>query len=269
MTATTCPNCSASIQEEAYCPSCGQRQSLGRFSLRHIINDAFSVLFNLDRGLLPTISQLTTSPGKVLKSYWSGATRINYNPMRYAFITVTVSTLITVSTGVYDRQIDEVVESEDGASIVQFDPDMTEEEKKEQLDRFYMVQEQIQKFLSFFSLIIIPFGAFATWLLLRDLGHYYGEHMIAASYYIGHTTLLSIPLIFLYYFDVIVATTQSTLSIIISIIYGVFMLKRGFDLPWWRALLTAPAAFVVGLAVVALALFLIGIAAAGVLTIMK
>lgn len=257
-----CPNCDHALpasDPSNYCPNCGQHMRHQRFKFGVIVREAASVAFNLERGLLYTAGKLTVSPGEVVRNYWDGITRRYYNPLRYAFIMVTLSTLVTLTSGVYEKQVSEISGSGNTASWVQPRPGMTEEEIAEQRAFQDRIQQETKKYLSVFSLLTVPVGAFALWLLFRDRRKYMGELMIATAYYIGHTSLFSITWTIAAYFDLLGATGNMALSSLFNLIYGVFMLKHIFRIPWWRAVLSGPAALLLVIVISTVILLLLGL----------
>lgn len=237
----TCINCGEDLSENhahEFCSNCGQYQVHKRLTIRVILLEILAVLTNVERGLWRTIEDLTVRPGTVIKGYWAGKTRTYFNPFRYAFLMATFSALLTLSTGVYDKQIGEM-QSE--GLVAQTQTDQSPEELSAQAELNEKIQTTIRKYLSFFTLIVIPFAAFCLWLFLKDKGKYLGEHMVTTAYYFGHTSLLSIPLIFLSFFDVLHAMGQVVLSMIINFVYGAILIKKVNDISWGRTLLTIPA----------------------------
>ncbi|KAB2817540.1 DUF3667 domain-containing protein [Phaeocystidibacter marisrubri] len=235
-----CINCSHDLSDnmaDLYCPHCGQYQVHKRLTIRVILLEMLSVLTNVERGLWRTIEDLTLRPSAVVKGYWSGMTRTYFNPFRYAFLMATFSALLTLSTGVYDKQMGEM-QSE---GIVSGDlADQPSDEAAFQAEINQKIQTFIRKYLSFFTLMMIPFGAFCLWLLLKGKGIYLGEHMVTSAYYFGHTSLLGIPLIVLSYYDVLHALGQMTISMVINLVYGAILIKKVNDISWGRTILTVP-----------------------------
>lgn len=256
-----CSSCGTSVafsEENIYCPHCGQRQFKERFRIPAIFKEMVSVFFNLERGLLPTTVKLTTAPGEVVKGYWDGATRKFYNPLRYAFVMVTISTLITLGSGVYDQQMVEVTQSSEGFFNPQLDPSLSEEERQIQQDWNNKVQENTKKYLNVISLLGIPFGALSLRLLFVDRKRYYGEHIIAACYYIGHTSLLGIPLILLALFGVLGPIENSIIALLVNLIYGIWMIKKIYDVSWLRSIISGPLSAIITFIAVMIVSFIVG-----------
>ncbi len=82
----TCLNCGQELQDENYCPNCGQKNDARRLTTRHFIEEAISTSFAVDGRLLTTLRYLVTYPGKVARDFVEGK-RVRYmNPIRLYFI---------------------------------------------------------------------------------------------------------------------------------------------------------------------------------------
>lgn len=96
-----CPNCGAA-QAGPYCPECGQRALGGRLTLRGLWREFASRVFNLDRGLLHTVTSLARSPGSVPCDYVEGRRRTYTNPLSFFLLAATLSLL---TYGLYDEAL--------------------------------------------------------------------------------------------------------------------------------------------------------------------
>ncbi len=164
----------------------------------------------------------------MVQGYWSGATRKYFHPFRYAFVMVTISTILTLYSGTYDKQMNEMTvmqEQEEGSFFQPVNPDLTDEQQAAQLEFNNQVSDFVRNYLNLISLFFIPLGGLAVWLTFVDKKKYYREHIISACYYIGQTSLIGIPLIFLSLMNLINPIRNSLISISLSLIYGVWMLK--------------------------------------------
>lgn len=135
---------------------------------------------------------------------------------------------------------------------------MTEEEVAEQAKIQETTQKYIRKYLNLFSLIMTPFAAAALWILLKDTEVYYGEHIISACYYIGITSAMGIPLTFLALAGAINPYENTAISMGINVLYGMFMLKSVYKIPWWRAILTTPVLLLLTALLMTITFLLIG-----------
>ncbi|MCB1629730.1 MAG: DUF3667 domain-containing protein, partial [Xanthomonadales bacterium] len=81
----SCLNCGRVLQG-AYCSECGQAASVGRLSLRQVIDDLFSEFSSWDSRLPRTLRRLTVDPGGLCRDYVAGR-RVGYvAPLRYLLL---------------------------------------------------------------------------------------------------------------------------------------------------------------------------------------
>lgn len=82
----TCLNCNRPLPAEAkYCQHCGQQKIKGLLSLRELIADLVSSIFNLESRLWRTLLALVV-PGKLTESYFQGRRASLLTPFRIFFI---------------------------------------------------------------------------------------------------------------------------------------------------------------------------------------
>ena len=85
-----CANCDAP-RVGAFCPGCGQRQTMDRLTLKGLWRDFASRVFNLNRGLLGTVVEMSRHPGQVPMDYAEGRRRRYANPLTYLFLASALS----------------------------------------------------------------------------------------------------------------------------------------------------------------------------------
>ena len=64
----TCKNCGQPV-EKKYCPDCGQKVSVKRIELKHLLHDIPHAIFHVDSGFFYNLKQLFTRPGAAIKDY--------------------------------------------------------------------------------------------------------------------------------------------------------------------------------------------------------
>jgi hypothetical protein len=95
---TRCPNCD-NRHVGPYCNECGQRQ-FGRLTLLRLIRQVVERVFELERGLWPTVSGLTIDPGRVLRRYLGGKRRRYVNPASYFLVAAAVLSLVVTGRAI-------------------------------------------------------------------------------------------------------------------------------------------------------------------------
>ena len=80
-----CLNCNAEINSN-FCPNCGQKASVHRYSVKHFIeHDLVHGIFHVDKGFLYTLKILFTTPGHSIREFIQGK-RVNI----FNFVTLLV-----------------------------------------------------------------------------------------------------------------------------------------------------------------------------------
>lgn len=85
-----CANCMSPLVGE-YCHSCGQHVIDGRITLRGLWRDMLERYLTLERGLVPTLAGMFTSPGSLVRSYLAGQRRRFMNPFAYLLLGAAIS----------------------------------------------------------------------------------------------------------------------------------------------------------------------------------
>ncbi len=88
-----CKNCNAEINSK-FCPDCGQASSLKRIDGKYIIHEIEHVL-HFERGILYTIRELITNPGKNIRNYLSENRSRLIKPVIFIIVTSLIYTLIS------------------------------------------------------------------------------------------------------------------------------------------------------------------------------
>lgn len=81
-----CKNCGTQY-EGNYCSQCGQKASIGKLTLRSVLDNWAYGLINCDTGIIFTYIELFTRPGHMLSDYIRGKRVIYFQPFPMLFIT--------------------------------------------------------------------------------------------------------------------------------------------------------------------------------------
>lgn len=183
----SCKNCHT-VYQGYFCPNCGQKHITERFSLKEGISHVFSMIFNFDRGLWPTIYNLIRRPGKVIHDYLNGITVPYFHPFRFLFLMVTVQVLVMVTTGIYDYVQDSYSQQTmaEGTKMPEF---------------YHEMMAAINSYMNLMIAASMPILAFGSWLLFKNKGYNYAEHLIIVSYAYGMVSVVTMLFIPVYYVD--------------------------------------------------------------------
>lgn len=88
-----CKNC-GNVFKGNYCNNCRQSAKTHRITWHEIGHGLFHAFFHADKGLLFTIRELTTRPGKTIREYLEGKRANHFNPLLFLILTGTLSTFI-------------------------------------------------------------------------------------------------------------------------------------------------------------------------------
>ena len=129
-----------------------------RWTVKLLSRSIVNAIFNLEKGYFFTIKSLTLHPGKVVQDYLNGKT-INYtNPFRYALIGIAISIFFTLSLGIWDLQVDQIVDTYRDLGIIK-----SAEDENNMRGTFGI----IPKFMNFIPFLILPFLSFSSWLFFQ------------------------------------------------------------------------------------------------------
>ena len=176
-----CKNCGNHFQGN-FCNVCGQKVITSRFTLKMILHDALSI-FNLERGFFYTIYELFKNPGKVIKEYLDGRTKVYFNPLKLLIILVGISVLIMIITNSYDDSMKYT--SEITQNYVD-NPDIYTSPMVTKMQMFF------KNYLNIIMILFTPFYAIGFRIMFSKSSYYYSEHLIINSYAFGMGTLLEI-----------------------------------------------------------------------------
>jgi hypothetical protein len=82
-----CRNCYYPLPKRAgYCPNCGQKYSLGKLTVRELLDEFFDAILNVDSKVFRTIAALFC-PGKLTNAYFQGKHKRYVHPLRIFLVT--------------------------------------------------------------------------------------------------------------------------------------------------------------------------------------
>ncbi|MEM1220065.1 MAG: DUF3667 domain-containing protein [Bacteroidota bacterium] len=100
-----CRNCYYPLSQHAkYCPSCGQKHTDGRITLRQLLEEAWDALFDIDSKIFRTLGALFI-PGRLTKKYFAGQHRRYVHPVRI-FIVFAIGLIASVNFVLGDKALE-------------------------------------------------------------------------------------------------------------------------------------------------------------------
>ena len=172
MSTKKCLNCDNELQAK-YCCHCGQKADTHRITPKHFLtHDLLHGVFHIDKGILFTIKEALTRPGKAATDYIKGKRICYYNIFYLSLILIGFNiVLIHLSTKLIDAQ-EFIYADKDGVKLVDF----------------------IKTNVKYLILTFIPLFAFNALLLFRRSKYNFAEQHIFSGF-----ALLGCIIIVLFY----------------------------------------------------------------------
>ncbi len=156
---THCLNCNASLSGK-FCSNCGQKADTHRITLKHFVqHDLLHGVWHIERGILFTLKEIFTRPGKAATDYISGK-RIRYYNIFYLLLLIIGLNLVVVHYAQKLNAGGQIAATGDGIALQRF----------------------LEEHAKFIILSIIPLFAFNGWLIFRRLKLNIAEHAIIAGF---------------------------------------------------------------------------------------
>ncbi|MCB0594806.1 MAG: DUF3667 domain-containing protein [Lewinellaceae bacterium] len=221
-----CKSCEATLAGP-YCSQCGQKALTERITLRYIVRSFIEALTNVEEGFWYTMRALLTKPGIVAREYLEGKRKPYYHPVRYLLILITVVTLITLASGVYDLQQNEILHLQNDALGLQPDESTVANQQK--------IQEEVKKYLNLVALLTLPFVSLVAFWLFRKRAYNYAEHLVMIAFWSAELAVIGLPiqLMFLFFPGIIIYAFP--VSILVSSVYYGIGYRQIFDIGYGQA----------------------------------
>ncbi len=228
-----CKSCGTEYKG-SFCNNCGQKNITERNTLKHFINIAFNC-FDLNRGVIFTAISLFKNPGKVINDYISGKTKPYYNPLSYLFIIASIYALLMIWLNVFDSGFGDMKDI------------LGHDEQQAKLQS--VLNSYIKKYMSFISILILPFYSLISMWVLKRHKLNYAEHLIINSYFIAQYLLTITILILVLFLIPSVIKYVMLIGSVVYISYYSYSFKSVFKISIIRSLLASLATFIGGMVI--------------------
>jgi len=230
-----CKNCGYEDLQQ-YCPACGQKRIEERWNLKTLLRSAFTTIFNIEKGFFYTFRELFLHPGKVVGEYLDGRTMPYTNPFRYLVVAIAVSVFLMLSLGVWELQMDNIIEAYKKINFISSAEDELRMRKS---------MGAVTKFMNLMPLLLLPFIALASRLFIgKKL--YYAEHFIMVSFLTAQSTLYGVFItIITYFFPELISWVFLLGLILATTVFGQTF-HEFFKKSWMESLLLGLATYLVG-----------------------
>lgn len=170
---TQCLNCGSTVAD-AFCSHCGQSSKTHRFKISHLLShDFLEGLFHLHISIVYTIRQLFTRPGHAIREYVEGKRIRHINYFSLLIIMVMVYHLAEILTPIRWSAL-------------------APEADQEVVGR---LEDLLRSYPKSFFLAIIPVFALVSWLLFRNAGQNYAEHLVLNTYRVSANLIINVVFI--------------------------------------------------------------------------
>lgn len=117
MMSVVCIKCKSEVSQN-YCPQCGHPKSLRRIDRQYLLQEISAVL-SFDRGILHTISELVTNPGKSVGDFLNEDRNRLVKPIVFLVVTSLIYTIVNNIFRFEDNYV-QFVDNKDSATLLIF-----------------------------------------------------------------------------------------------------------------------------------------------------
>lgn len=170
-----CLNCGNAF-DSPYCGQCGQKGSTHRLSIRHFLeHDLVHGIWHVDKGLLFTMQQLFTRPGRFVHDYVAGKRTKAFNAVTLLVICIGLLLYLSDWSGQMAESIQEL---------------RTEHASPRVIAVFHFLDH----YFKWIILSLIPVFSWCSFLIFRRQKYFYTEHLVINSYLFAGFLILAILL---------------------------------------------------------------------------
>nr|WP_294995539.1 DUF3667 domain-containing protein [uncultured Sediminibacterium sp.] len=176
MESTHCVNCGKTLMPDfKVCPECGQKVSIHRFTIPHILHELLHAFTHADKGAFHLLKELACRPGVVLQEYIVEGKRKKYfNPFTLLLIVLGFS--VFMNSIFHPFQKNQYVTKQQLATA-------KTAAKKATYQRIVDMQEKVNGFMekrtNIMTFITAPLMALGFWLVFKGKRLKYAEHLVA------------------------------------------------------------------------------------------
>lgn len=238
-----CKNCKSHFQG-LYCNKCGQKLIQERNTLKHFFELIFD-FFNIERGLSYTIKLLFTNPGQLINEYLTGRTKDFYNPLKYLFIIVGLSTIFVIWSDIFDTNLENTKKLLGSGN---------EENNFQSL-----VDSYVKEYLNLITILILPFYSLISKWIFKKHKQYYAEHLIINSYLFAQYTLMQTIILFIVYFIPGLIKFLDLFGLAVFVSYYTYALRSIYKIKFLKSFVASIGIFVISALLFLLSFLMLGI----------
>ena len=219
MESNTCKSCN-NIFTGDFCTECGQKVIGQRNTVKHLFTYLLNS-FDIDRGVLFTAKSLFTAPGRVISEYLDGKTKVYYNPLKYLIVIASIYAVLMIWFNVFDTNLESMNE------VLGTDENQTKLQKE--------INAIMKKYLSFVSIIVLPFYSLVSSWVFRKRRLFYAEHLIMNAYFLSQYLLILTGSVFVLLIFPSLARFLLPFGMIVFISYYTYAYRDYFRISFFKA----------------------------------
>lgn len=178
-------------------------EEVKRITVHGIVTEAWHSLTHVEKGLRRTIVALAIAPGRMLNNYLQGDRKQYQKPFSFLLISTTLFALVLNFFQQYYLI----------PAATTFD------------DRLYNNEVSLEKFYSWFHIVLLPAYGLVSFLIFKRLKYNYAEWLVICCYLVAFVLLLQIPFHFILTFFHLNVTVQKLIQLLIAEVYTVYALN--------------------------------------------
>ena len=186
-----------------------------RLTMRLVLSELIERFFDVDKGWLRTVRELTLGPGAMIRRYVEGHRKVYANPFAYLVVGTAVSIMAQRAVGFQERMI----ATTSGNTV----------DSPLQMEFANRFTELISQNALYVSLGILVPLALLVRLFFRRSGYNLAECFVFALYTVGHLSLLAFVLVPLYMLLPPSAAIQGIVGLTVAVIYMVYVAQGFFS----------------------------------------
>lgn len=175
-----CKNCGNSFHGH-YCNNCGQDAHTGKIDKHFIYHEIQHGLFHIDKGILYTLKELFTNPGKTIRVFIEGKRVRHFKPLAF----------LLVMAGLYA-----FVKHYMNASFI-INPDTTNKYANAAIEA---VNDFIKTHFAIYVLLQLPVSSYIYYLIFKKYNTNYTEQLVINAYLSGQRIFISLLLLPIAYY---------------------------------------------------------------------
>jgi hypothetical protein len=234
---TTCKNCETAF-EGKFCPACGQKADVHRFTIPHLVHEIFHAVTHTDKGILFLTKEMFLRPGKTTRAIIDGKRKRFFNPFTFLLIMMALQVFVSKKTHYYEvfnNTMQEVT-----LSIIEKTGKSREQAMKELkpvMDDTSSNMEKVLENNKLLTFLFIPVLALLTWLFFRKSGLNYAENLVFNVLIAAETTLFFFVIAVIpFLFNPVLGSFLLYGHLLATIVYSFIGYRQLFGQGWGKVL---------------------------------